>query len=449
MDEIKNMEDNSNLSSPFEDKGSLYDQTIQYLYNRLPVFHHIGSAAYKPGLNNSILLMSALKNPQKDYPTIHIAGTNGKGSVSHLLAAVLQQSGYKVGLYTSPHLVDFRERIRVNGKMIDQQYVIDFVADHKNLFQEIEPSFFEATMAMAFDYFSDRKVDIAIIEVGLGGRLDSTNIIRPEISVITNISFDHMGFLGDTLEKIAFEKAGIIKQNIPVVIGETVPETREVFESKVIEEDAPIYYAEEFIQVTFKKYENDCMIVETSDNKTYRVGLCGNYQLKNIATTLTAINQLKELDYKISTDSVMKGFEKVTEITGLKGRWQVLQHSPVVIADTGHNIGGFRYIVEQLKSQTYKTLRIVIGMVNDKDISAVLAILPKNALYYFTQAGIERALPANEFMMKGKSYSLHGMAYPTVIQAVAAAIDESDPEDFVFIGGSNFVVGEALAKLTV
>jgi len=229
MDEIKNMEDNSNLSSPFEDKGSLYDQTIQYLYNRLPVFHHIGSAAYKPGLNNSILLMSALKNPQKDYPTIHIAGTNGKGSVSHLLAAVLQQSGYKVGLYTSPHLVDFRERIRVNGKMIDQQYVIDFVADHKNLFQEIEPSFFEATMAMAFDYFSDRKVDIAIIEVGLGGRLDSTNIIRPEISVITNISFDHMGFLGDTLEKIAFEKAGIIKQNIPVVIGETVPETREVF----------------------------------------------------------------------------------------------------------------------------------------------------------------------------------------------------------------------------
>ena len=443
------MEDNSNLSSPFEDKGSLYDQTIQYLYDRLPVFHHIGSAAYKPGLNNSILLMSALKNPQKDYPTIHIAGTNGKGSVSHLLAAVLQQSGYKVGLYTSPHLVDFRERIRVNGKMIDQQYVIDFVADHKNLFQEIEPSFFEATMAMAFDYFSDRKVDIAIIEVGLGGRLDSTNIIRPEISVITNISFDHMGFLGDTLEKIAFEKAGIIKQNIPVVIGETVPETREVFESKVIEEDAPIYYAEEFIQVTFKKYENDCMIVETSDNKTYRVGLCGNYQLKNIATTLTAINQLKELDYKISTDSVMKGFEKVTEITGLKGRWQVLQHSPVVIADTGHNIGGFRYIVEQLKSQTYKTLRIVIGMVNDKDISAVLAILPKNALYYFTQAGIERALPANEFMMKGKSYSLHGMAYPTVIQAVAAAIDESDPEDFVFIGGSNFVVGEALAKLTV
>jgi len=448
MDEIKNMEDNSNLSSPFEDKGSLYDQTIQYLYDRLPVFHHIGSAAYKPGLNNSIRLMDALKNPQRNYPTIHIAGTNGKGSVSHLLAAVLQQSGYKVGLYTSPHLVDFRERIRVDGKMIAEKYVIDFVEEHKVLFNDVEPSFFEATMAMAFEYFSDRKVDIAIIEVGLGGRLDSTNIICPEISVITNISFDHMGFLGDTLEKIAFEKAGIIKQYVPVVIGEAFPETRDVFEKKVIEEDAPIYYAEEFIKVTFKKYENDCMIVETSDNKTYKVGLCGKYQLKNIATTLTAIHQLKELDYKIPVSSIMKGFEKVTEITGLKGRWQRLQHSPLVVADTGHNIGGFQYIVEQLKSQTCKTLRIVIGMVNDKDISAVLAILPKDAIYYFTQADIERALPATEFMLRGKSYSLEGKAYPTVIQAVTAAIDESDPEDFVFIGGSNFVVGEALAKLT-
>ena len=449
MNEKENIENNSKLIFPLGGKGSSYEQTIQYLYDRLPVFHHIGSAAYKPGLNNSILLMDALKNPQNNYSTIHIAGTNGKGSVSHLLAAVLQQSGYKVGLYTSPHLVDFRERIRINGKMIDQQYVIDFVAEHINLFSEVEPSFFEATMAMAFNYFSDHKVDIAIIEVGLGGRLDSTNIIRPEISVITNISFDHMGFLGDTLEKIAFEKAGIIKRNVPVIIGEALPETRNVFEMKAIEEDAPIFYAEEIIKVSFKKYEYDCMFVETSDNKTYQVGLCGNYQLKNIATTLTAIHQLKELDYKIPTTAIMKGFEKVTEITGLKGRWQILQHSPVVVADTGHNIGGFQYIVEQLKSQTYKTLRIVIGMVNDKDISAVLAILPKNALYYFTQANIERALPANDFMSKGKSFSLNGMAYPTVIQAVTAALDESDPEDFIFIGGSNFVVGEALAKLTV
>jgi len=448
MDEIKNMEDKSNLSSPLEDTSSLYDQTIQYLYDRLPVFHQIGSAAYKPGLDNSIRLMKELKNPQSDYPTIHIAGTNGKGSVSHLLAAVLQQSGYKVGLYTSPHLVDFRERIRIDGKMIDQQYVIDFVTEHKKMFDDVEPSFFEATMAMAFDYFSDSKVDVAIIEVGLGGRLDSTNIILPDLSVITNISFDHMGFLGDTLGKIAFEKAGIIKHNVPVVIGEALPETRDVFEMRVLEDDAPIHYAEEFIQVTFKKYENNCMIVETSDNYIYRVGLCGMYQLKNVATTLTAIHQLKELDYKITDNAVKQGFEKVTELTGLQGRWQILQQSPLVIADTGHNIGGFQYIVEQLKSQTCKTLRIVIGMVNDKDISAVLAILPVDAVYYFTQASIERALPANEFMQKGKSYHLNGMAYQTVIQAVKAAIIDSYSDDLVFIGGSNFVVGEALPIFT-
>jgi len=449
MDEIENMEDNSNLSTPLEEKSSLYDQTIQYLYDRLPVFHHIGSAAYKPGLDNSIRLMKALENPQTNYPTIHIAGTNGKGSVSHLLAAVLQCSGYKVGLYTSPHLVDFRERIRVNGEMIDKQYVIDFVADHKKLFDDIEPSFFEATMAMAFDYFSDSKVDVAIIEVGLGGRLDSTNIILPDLSVITNISFDHMGFLGNTLEKIAFEKAGIIKENVPVVIGEALPETRNIFEMRVLEEDAPIYYAEEFIKVTFKKYESNCMIVETSDTESYKVGLCGMYQLKNIATTLTALHQLKELDYKIPDTAVRQGFEKVTELTGLQGRWQILQHSPVVIADTGHNIGGFQYIAEQLKSQSRKTLRIVIGMVNDKDISAVLSILPVDAIYYFTQASIERALPANEFLLKGKSYHLNGQAYQTVVQAVKAAINDSDPEDLVFIGGSNFVVGEALPVFAV
>jgi dihydrofolate synthase/folylpolyglutamate synthase len=423
-----------------------YDQTIKYLYDRLPVFHQIGGAAYKPGLDNSIQLMHALDNPQNNYRTIHIAGTNGKGSVSHMLAAVLQSSGYKVGLYTSPHLVDFRERIRVNGEMIHQQYVVDFVEKHKSLFDSIEPSFFEATMAMAFDYFSNCNLDVAIIEVGLGGRLDSTNIINPELSVITNISFDHMGFLGDTLEKIAFEKAGIIKRNTPIVIGEALPETTPVFELKAKKENAPICYAEKYIQVTFKKSENGCMVVETSENKNYLVGLTGIYQLKNIATTLTAIDKLNELAFTVPNEAIEIGLEKVTEITGLQGRWQILGHNPVVIADTGHNVGGFKYIAEQIKVQKCKTLRIVIGMVNDKDSTGVLALLPAQAHYYFTQAAIERALPAVDLKEKGERFNLKGIAYSSVKEAVEAALNEADPEDFIFIGGSNFVVGEALSN---
>jgi len=426
-----------------------YDQTIKYLYDRLPVFHQIGGAAYKPGLDNSIQLMNALDNPQNNYRTIHIAGTNGKGSVSHMLASVLQSSGYKVGLYTSPHLVDFRERIRVNGEMIHQQYVVDFVDKQKGLFDSIEPSFFEATMAMAFDYFSKCNIDVAVIEVGLGGRLDSTNIINPELSVITNISFDHMGFLGDTLEKIASEKAGIIKKYTPVVVGEALPETIPVFELKAKKEDAPICYAEKYIRVTFKKYEEGCMVVETSDNNDYKVGLNGIYQLKNIATTLTAIDKLIELDFKIPTKAIKKGLEEVTEITGLQGRWQILGHNPLIVADTGHNVGGFQYIAEQLNAQKCKTLRIVIGMVNDKDSTGVLALLPVQAHYYFTQAAIERALPADELKEKGEMFNLKGIAYPTVKEAVEAAQNEADPEDFIFIGGSNFVVGEALSNRSV
>lgn len=371
-----------------------YTKTIEYLYNRLPVFHQVGASAYKPGLDNSIRLMNGLNNPQNDYRTIHIAGTNGKGSVSHFLAAILQKAGYKVGLYTSPHLVDFAERIRVNGQMIEQQYVVDFVAQHKDLFSEIEPSFFEATMAMAFQYFADCHVDVAIIEVGLGGRLDSTNIIQPELSVITNISFDHIEFLGDTLEKIAFEKAGIIKPNTPVVIGEMHPETRPVFEKKALQENAPICFAEEKLAALFNKYEDGKMYIQTSDNKLFAVGLNGRYQLKNVVTILTAIEQLRVLKYDISDEALKEGFEHVVELTGLQGRWQELQHNPIVVCDTGHNVGGIRYVTEQLKAQNYKTLRIVIGMVNDKDVSAVLALLPVKAQYYFTQANIPRALPA-------------------------------------------------------
>jgi len=424
-----------------------YTQTLNYLYERLPVFHQVGGPAYKPGLKNTIQLLNSIDNPQNLYRTIHIAGTNGKGSVSHFLAAVLQKAGYKVGLYTSPHLYDFCERIRVNGKKIDKNFVVDFVEQHKDLFSIIEPSFFEATMAMAFDYFAYCKVDVAIIEVGLGGRLDSTNIIQPELSVITNISFDHVGFLGDTLDKIAFEKAGIIKPNTPVVIGEALPITRPVFELKAQHENAPIYFAEEKFAVKFKGFSNGNMLVETFDNKTLNMGLCGIYQLKNIATTLAAIEQLKHLNFDISDDALREGLEQVVEITGLQGRWQVIQKDPIVVCDTGHNVGGIQFVAKQLKLQKFKSLRIVIGMVNDKDISAVLALLPNEAQYYFTQANIVRALSSEELMQKAGEYRLKGTAYKTVKQAVKAALIEAETEDFVFIGGSNFVVGEALAIL--
>lgn len=421
-----------------------YSETLQYLYDRLPVFHHVGGSAYKPGLDNTIQLMSALKNPQTRYRTIHVAGTNGKGSVSHFLASILQCAGYKVGLYTSPHLVDFGERIRINGMMIDEQYVVDFVEDHKALFNKVNPSFFEATMAMAFNYFADSEVDIAVIEVGLGGRLDSTNIIQPVLSVITNISFDHTGFLGDTLEKIAFEKAGIIKKNTPVVIGEALPETRPVFEAKAAEENAPIYFAEEINNIAFSEYCAAKMEVKASGSKSYLVGLCGTYQLKNIATTLTAVEELKKLNLDIPEDSIAKGLEFVTEITGLCGRWQVLQQHPTVIADTGHNVAGIKCVTDQLAVQKYEKLRIVIGMVNDKDISSVLALLPEKALYYFTQANIIRALPAEELKEKAQSFNLNGGSYSSVEQAVSFALSESGVNDFILIGGSNFVVGEAL-----
>lgn len=439
MKEIKNTE--RNLNSIFS-----YSETLQYLYDRLPVFHHVGSSAYKPGLDNTIQLMNALDNPHSKYKTIHVAGTNGKGSVSHFLSAILQEAGYKVGLYTSPHLVDFGERIRVNGKTIEQQYVIDFVDQHKTLFSVIEPSFFEATMAMAFQYFADCEVDVAIIEVGLGGRLDSTNIIDPVLSVITNISFDHVGFLGDSLEKIAFEKAGIIKPNTSVIIGEYLPETRSVFERKALEMNAKIVFSEEQEKIEFQRYEAGKMIVKTKKAETFKVGLNGLYQLKNIATVLTAVQQLNNLNFNISKQQMNAGFENAVEISGLRGRWEVLSDNPRVIADTGHNVAGIGYVVDQLKAQQYKKLRIVIGMVNDKDIASVLDLLPKNAIYYFTQANIVRAMAATELQQKAESVGLFGSAYSSVELAVNSAIKDADSDDFIFIGGSNFVVGEAISN---
>jgi dihydrofolate synthase/folylpolyglutamate synthase len=421
-----------------------YSETIQYLYDRLPAFHQIGGAAYKPGLENTIRLMDGLNNPQNQYRTIHIAGTNGKGSVSHLLAAVLHEAGYKVGLYTSPHLVDFRERIRVNGKMIEQQYVIDFVNQHQNLFVEIEPSFFEATMAMAFDYFASCQVDVAVIEVGLGGRLDSTNIIKPNLSVITNISFDHVAFLGNSLAKIAFEKAGIIKADTPVVIGEALPETRAVFIKKALQENAPIHFAEEHYFTSLVKYQNAKMQVKIYENEEFVVGLYGNYQLKNIATVCTVIEQLKIIGYQISKDAMALGFEEVLTLTGLRGRWELLRQSPTVVCDTGHNEAGIRQVVEQLQLEHYNNLRIVIGMVSDKDIRAVLKLLPSKAVYYFTQANIPRALSATDLQAKAMEFELYGKSYLSVKQSVEAALNDAAPDDFVLIGGSNFVVGEAL-----
>ncbi len=408
-----------------------YQNTLSYLYNSAPMFQQVGSSAYKEGLENTLALDKHLGHPHHSFQSIHVAGTNGKGSCSHTIAAILQEAGYRVGLYTSPHLVDFRERIRVNGQPISEEYVIRFVEKERSFFEPLQPSFFELTTAMAFRYFADEKVDVAVIEVGLGGRLDCTNIIRPDLCIITNISFDHTQFLGDTLEKIAREKAGIIKTDIPVVIGETTLETKPVFLKKAQEVDAPIYFAE----------END-----REDYPGIECELKGLYQKKNTRTILTALPLLKEAGYHLDEQSVRSGFAHVVEQTGLMGRWQKLQDSPTLICDTGHNVGGMTYIVEQLRQQSYRQLHIVIGMVNDKDIRGVLALLPKEATYYFTKASVKRALPENELQDLAATTGLQGTCYPDVSTAVLAAQKESLPEDFIFVGGSSFIVADLLAN---
>jgi len=421
-----------------------YQETIQYLYDRLPVFHIIGSSAYKPGFDNTIRLMELLDNPHKKFKSIHIAGTNGKGSVSHYIAAILQQAGYKVGLYTSPHLVDFGERIRINGKMIEEHFVVDFIEQNKNSIESIQPSFFELTMAMGFSYFADQKADIAVVEVGLGGRLDSTNIIHPELSIITNIGFDHVEFLGDTLEKIAAEKAGIIKKGVPVVIGETLPETKPVFWQKAVEMTTEINFASEKKDVKLIKFCKGKMLVE-ADNLHYFSELSGIYQLKNIATVLTAIEVLNTTSsFQIPDNAIKSGMEQVCSITGLRGRWEVISLNPMIVVDTGHNVHGIQQLVNQLKYQEYKTLRIVIGMVNDKDISGVLQLLPTEAVYYFTQAKVKRALPAGELRERALVYQLQGKKYDLIQDALDDSISDSHPKDLILITGSNFVVGEAL-----
>ena len=403
-----------------------YQDTIQYLYNSTPVFEHVGASAYKEGLSNSWALDEHFNHPHTKFKTIHVAGTNGKGSCSHTIAAILQAEGYRVGLFTSPHLVDFRERIKVNGDCISQEYVMDFVENERSFFEPLHPSFFELTTAMAFKYFADSLVDIAVIEVGLGGRLDCTNIITPILSVITNISFDHTQFLGDTLEKIAMEKAGIIKRDIPIVIGETTPETRNVFIQKAKEMNAPIFFAEEYNNPIANELDFE---------------LKGSYQLKNKQTILCAVSHLP---LSISPSSIKEGLSHVVELTGLMGRWQTIRERPTVICDTGHNVGGWQYLSQQIKSQPCKNLHIVFGMVDDKDIDTVMNMLPTYATYYFTQAQTKRAIPANIVEEKGKEHHLKGYVFPQVADAYKAALHHANEDDFIFVGGSSYIVADFL-----
>lgn len=408
-----------------------YQNTLTYLYNSAPMFQQVGGSAYKEGLENTRILDEHFGNPHHSFRTIHVAGTNGKGSCSHTIAAILQEAGYRVGLYTSPHLVDFHERIRINGRPIPEEYVVHFVEKERSFFEPLHPSFFELTTAMAFCYFADEKVDVAVIEVGLGGRLDCTNIIHPDLCIITNISFDHTQFLGDTLAKIAGEKAGIIKKDIPVVIGETTPETKAVFLQRAEEVNAPMIFAEDTTK---------------NDYPGMRTELQGLYQIKNTRTILTALPLLKKAGYHIDEQSVRNGFAHVCELTGLMGRWQKLQDTPTLICDTGHNVGGITYIAEQLKQQNYRHLHIIIGMVNDKDVSGVLTLLPKDATYYFTKASVKRALPEEELCKLAAKAGLQGSCYPNVPAAVTAAQEKSHPEDFIFVGGSSFIVADLLAN---
>lgn len=412
----------------------------------MPEYQRIGHLAYKPGLDNSLRLDAIFNHPHRQYKTIHVGGTNGKGSTSHLLAAILQQSGYKVGLYTSPHLVDFRERIRVNGEVVPKKYVVDFVKKYREQFEPVMPSFFELTMEMAFLYFAEQEVDVAVIEVGLGGRLDSTNIISPDLCIITNIGFDHMQYLGDTLPKIAAEKAGIIKAHTPVVIGEMGhTEVARVFTDKAQSVNAPIVFSEIYMN-NFVAARGESGWLFQADGYPDLMGeLKGPAQDKNARTVLTAVEVLLETGYDIPREAVYKGFANVITITGLMGRWQQLQSSPKIICDIAHNAHGLRYIAEQLRSEKFDRLHIVFGMVNDKDVKSVLALLPEDALYYFTKASVERALNEKMLAQQATGFGLHGTTYDSVSLAVTAAKENADKNDLIFIGGSSFIVADALS----
>lgn len=426
-----------------------YSETLEWMFNKLPVYQFIGASAYKPDLSNTTQLLQLLDNPHHTFKSVHVAGTNGKGSVSHMLASVFQEAGYKTGLFTSPHLRDFRERIRINGEMIPEENVTQFIDTYKDKFLQMELSFFEMTVGMAFDYFAKENIDIAIVEVGMGGRLDSTNLITPELSVITNIDFDHMKFLGDTRAKIAHEKAGIIKPGIPVVIGETHPETEQVFIDKAKECNSPIYFADQIFdcdkihiesntEQQFDVWKNSELYLEALE-----IPLMGNYQQKNLATVMCAIDLLRD-KFNLSEDDIRDGIAKVIRNTHLMGRWQILCKDPLAIADTGHNVAGITEVVRQLAEMEYGKLHFVIGMVNDKDIDSVLQLLPHNAEYYFCKADIPRGLDANILAEKAFELGLRGQVFESVNHAYRSAMNNARFGDVVFVGGSNFTVAEVV-----
>jgi dihydrofolate synthase/folylpolyglutamate synthase len=423
-----------------------YEETLRYLYDNLPMFQRIGPAALKNDLSNTIALCDALGNPQNRFRSIHVAGTNGKGSTSHMIASILQTAGYKTGLYTSPHLKEFTERIRVNGVEVSRSFVIDFVNRIRPVIKKIAPSFFETTVAMAFDYFASLEVDVAVIEVGLGGRLDSTNVILPELSIITNIGWDHKEILGETLEKIAFEKAGIIKRNVPVVVSEHQSEVEDVFVDKSARLRAPIYFASESYRVDQRiskgRIVYDAFRGRASIFKGLELPLQGFYQTKNMAGVLLAIDMLRESKWKISEDNVCTGLLQVVSQTGLKGRWQVLGKSPLVVCDTAHNPDGIKEVVKQIGAQSFESLHMVIGVVKDKDTSSVLQLLPQDAYYYFCQANIPRALDAGLLAEQAATYGLKGKVVRDVNEAIREATRAASKHDMIFIGGSTFVVAE-------
>ena len=426
-----------------------YNETLNWMFNKLPMYQRIGAAAYKADLNTTIDILNHLGNPQNNFKSIHIAGTNGKGSVSHSLASVFQEAGYKTALYTSPHLRDFRERIRINGKMISEDNVISFIEENKQRLEELELSFFEMTVAMAFNYFSMEKVDIAIIEVGMGGRLDSTNVIKPELSLITNISLDHVKFLGENETLIAAEKAGIIKYETPVVIGETQEKSKDVFVAKAKEKNSPIYFADQIMECR----KNDTVSIEYQDIDIYKNNtlylknlkypLLGNYQKKNLATIICALDILRD-KFNLKDEHVYNGLSKVVTNTGLMGRWQIINKKPLAIADTGHNVAGIKEVVKQLSETKFDKLHFVLSVVNDKDIEGILKLLPDYADYYFCKADIPRGLDAEILFEKARTAGLKGNVYPSVRNAYEAACLNAKENDLVFVGGSNFTVAEVV-----
>lgn len=429
-----------------------YQQTVQYLFNRFPLFQNIGAGAYKEGTENIATFCKQLDNPQHNYFTIHVAGTNGKGSVAHILASILQQSGYRVGLFTSPHLTDFRERIKVDGVKISERYVVRFVEEHREEMESLGLSFFEATTAMAFQYFADSDVEVAVIETGLGGRLDATNIIKPILSIITNIGLEHTRYLGDTLEKIAGEKAGIIKRGIPVIVGESHPETDEVFREVAKRNHSKLLFADQTWEVVESRFDDNKSSFDLhrpcdGRTQTLELDLAGHYQRKNILTVRTAVTLLRhDTPLNISTRALLSGCRTVCETTGLRGRWQVVLTEPMVVCDTGHNAHGIKEVTAQVAKCHYRKLFVIFGLANDKDLGEILPLLPQNAYYIFTRASVERAMPAEELATAAAKYGLLGEVQPTVEAAYNAAREAAGAEDMILVGGSTFVVSDFLNK---